>query len=69
MVEVDFSEVLRNAVVKAPILKLRTLDLLHITVCRIAGCEEFATLDSSIIRKSEVISRELGIKVVSYPTL
>jgi len=69
VVKVDFSEVLRNAIIKAPILKLRTLDLLHITACRIAGCEEFATLDSSIIRRSEVINRELGIKVVSYPTL
>jgi len=64
-IDVDFGEVLRNAIVKAPALKLRTLDLLHIIACEAAGCEEFATLDSDILRKSEVIDRELGIEVIT----
>lgn len=65
IVEIDFNEVLRDAFSRAPILKLRTLDLLHITACRAAGCEEFATLDSDIVDKSEAISRELGVKVIT----
>jgi hypothetical protein len=38
IVEVDFNEILRISIVKAPILKLRTLDLLHIITCKVAGC-------------------------------
>jgi len=65
IVEIDFNKVLRDAFSRAPILKLRTLDLLHITACRAAGCEEFATLDSDIVNKSEAISKELGVKVIT----
>ncbi|MCS7366646.1 MAG: type II toxin-antitoxin system VapC family toxin [archaeon YNP-WB-062] len=66
IVEVDFNEILRIAIVKAPILKLKTLDLLHIITCKVAGCGEFATMDSSIIGKSEVIGGELGVRVMGY---
>jgi predicted nucleic acid-binding protein len=69
VVEVDFSEALRDAIVKAPTLKLRTLDLIHIMACRSAGCKEFVTLDSDIAGRAGVIDRELGIKVVSRPTI
>ncbi|WP_237558698.1 type II toxin-antitoxin system VapC family toxin [Candidatus Methanodesulfokora washburnensis] len=65
IVEIDFNEVLRDAFSRAPILKLRTLDLLHITACRAAGCEEFATLDSDIMSKAEAISKELDVKVIT----
>jgi predicted nucleic acid-binding protein len=66
IVEVDFNEILRIAIVKAPILKLRTLDLLHIITCKMVGCGEFATMDSSIIGRSEVIGGELGVRIVGY---
>lgn len=59
----DFGEVLRKAILKA-ILKLKTLDLLHVIACKTAGCERFATLDSDIFRRSEVIGR-LGIEVIT----
>jgi len=52
VVDLDFNEVLREAFVKAPLLKLRSLDLLHLVDAGIAG-------------RSEVISRELGIRVVT----
>ena len=65
LVNLDFNEVLREAFAKAPLLRFRTLDLLHLVACKAAGCEEFATLDAGIVGKSEVIRRELGVKVVT----
>jgi hypothetical protein len=37
--------------------------------CRSAGCKEFVTLDSDIAGRAGAIDRELGIKVVSRPTV
>ena len=61
----DFSKVLREAFERAPALKLRTLDLLHLVACRAAGCEEFATLDAGIAGRADAVSRELGVRVVT----
>jgi hypothetical protein len=55
----DFSKVLREAFERAPALKLRTLDLLHLVACRVAGCEEFATLDAGIAGRADAVSRKL----------
>jgi len=32
----------------------------------VAGCGEFATMDSSIIGRSEVIGGGLGVRIVGY---
>jgi len=61
----DFNKVLREAFERAPALKLRTLDLLHLVACRAAGCEEFATLDAGVAGRADAVSRELGVRVVT----
>lgn len=67
VVEVDLDAVLREAVVKAPDLRLRTLDLLHVIACGVAGCKGFATPDLDIVRRSSTISKNLGIEVLAPP--
>ncbi|MCD6465241.1 PIN domain-containing protein [Candidatus Bathyarchaeota archaeon] len=61
--EVDYNEALKRAFKMASALNMRTLDLLHIIVCSLIKADEFATLDQEIIRKSNIISEALGIRV------
>ncbi len=67
LVEVDFNEVLKEAFARAPALKLKTLDLLHVVACSRAGCSEFATLDADVIRRADSIRESLNIKVLAPP--
>ena len=61
--EVDYDEALRRAFKMAPILNMKTLDLLHIIVCSLIKADKFATLDQEIISKSNIVLEALGIKV------
>ena len=61
--EVDYDEALRRAFKMAPILNMKTLDLLHIIVCSLIKSDKFATLDQEIISKSNIVLEALGIKV------
>jgi len=65
LMDIDFNEVLKQSLMLAPKLKLRTLDLLHIVACHVAKVEKFATLDKEITSKSEAISNLLRIKVLT----
>jgi len=65
MVDVNFNYVLEAAVRKAHTLKLKTLDLLHVITCKASGCFGFATLDLDIVKKADVIEKELGIRVIT----
>ncbi len=51
----------------AAVLKLRTLDLLHIALCQVLKMEQkvdlFVTIDDGIYSKREVIHEETGVKV------
>jgi predicted nucleic acid-binding protein len=67
MVDVNFNYVLEAAVRKAHTLKLKTLDLLHVITCKASGCLGFATLDLDIVKKADVIEKELGIRVITVP--
>lgn len=64
VLQVDFNEVLNHAVKYAPILKLKTLDLLHVMTCWLAGCKKLATLDKDVAKKSDIIAKMLGLEVV-----
>ena len=64
-VDVDFEEVLNGALTYAVELKLRTLDLLHVTISKTIGCKRLATLDEDVIKRSSDISEKLGIEVVT----
>ncbi len=64
IVDVDFNEVLLHAFKLAPLLKLRTLDLLHVAACKVIGAKLFVTFDKDIISKSSLIDR-IGIKIIT----
>ncbi len=63
LVDLDMEKVLRDAFMLSSTLKLRTLDLLHISACKEAKCSLFMTLDKGIKSASKDIQK-LGIKVV-----
>lgn len=65
IIEVDYNEVLRKAFKIASILNMKTLDLLHITICSLIKANKFATLDQEIIRKSNIILKNLGIEILT----
>lgn len=64
IVDIDFNQVLKLALKLAPLLKPRTLDLLHISACKIIGAEAFATFDKEIIARKDAIEK-IGIKVLT----
>lgn len=64
IIDINFNEVLIQAFKLAPFLKLRTLDLLHVAMCKVIGAKLFVTFDKDIIAKANVI-REIGIEIVT----
>ncbi|MDJ0269012.1 MAG: PIN domain-containing protein [Aigarchaeota archaeon] len=66
LVEIDFSDTLKQAYKLAPLLRLRTLDLLHIAACLVMKATKLATLDQQIIQRSHTIKSELEIEI-AYP--
>ncbi len=63
LVDLDIDKVLKEAFMLSSILKLRTLDLLHISACKLANCSFFMTLDKGIRSVSNEIEK-FGIKVI-----
>ncbi len=63
IVNVDFNRVLVKAAEISHRLKLRTLDLLHITVASLIGAQKLVTFDRDILSKSNLISK-FGIEVI-----
>ena len=66
IIDVDFNKVLIEALRLAPVLGLRSLDLLHITACKLIGASVFATFDKDIISKADKI-KTIGISVIVKP--
>ena len=64
VMEVNFDDVFTHTFKLAPLLKLRTLNLLHIAFCKTIGVKRFITFDRDIISKSDVI-RNIGIEVIT----
>ncbi len=62
--EADFNNVLQTSLRLAELVRLRTLDLLHVAICKVVGAKTFATFDREIISKSNLIEK-IGIKVIS----
>ncbi len=62
--EVDFNSILQTSLRLAELLRLKTLDLLHVAACKVIGAKTFITFDKEIISKSNLIEK-IGIKVVS----
>ena len=64
LLDVNFDEVFNMAFKLAPELRLRTLNLLHIAICKIVGAKKIATFDREIIRRREILER-LSIEVLT----
>ena len=64
LLDVDFDEAFNMAFKLAPELRLRTLDLLHIAICKVIGVERMATFDKEIIRRRKALEG-LGVEVLS----
>ncbi|MEB3845465.1 MAG: PIN domain-containing protein, partial [Desulfurococcales archaeon] len=63
IVNVDFNRVLVKAAEMSHRLKLRTLDLLHITLASLIGAQKLVTFDKDILSKSNLIGK-FGIEVI-----
>ncbi|MEM4874409.1 MAG: PIN domain-containing protein [Thermofilaceae archaeon] len=64
LASIDFSRVIRTALLYSRKLKLRTLDLLHVASCRTIGATVFATLDRELARRKNAIANLLRIEVL-----
>ena len=62
--DIDMNEVLNGAAEIASGIRMRTLDLLHISACIEMSAGRFITLDYEFVEKRHVLS-DLGISVVS----
>ena len=60
----NFSKAFARALKIAPLLELRTLDLLHIAISLEAEAKHFATFDNDIINKRDLL-RKMGIEVIT----
>jgi predicted nucleic acid-binding protein len=63
---IDWNKVFREASRYANKVKLKTLDLLHLTVAALLGCKLFLTFDKDIINKKDPIYSTLSIKVIGH---
>jgi len=64
LAEISFNDVLSLAFRLSAELRLRTLDLLHITASKLLGAKYFATFDKDIISKKDLVAR-IGIGIIS----
>ena len=64
LAEIDFNDALSLAFRLSAELRLRTLDLLHITTSKLLGARYFATFNKDIVNKKDLVAR-IGIEIVS----
>ena len=60
---VDCTKLFTVAQSYAHLLRLRTLDLLHVVAAHLLGAEGIVTLDKDIVARSRVVEETLGMKV------
>ena len=60
---IGLNDLMYDAMQLASELRLRTLDLLHITIAKRLNVDAFLTLDREILKKADIIERKLGMKV------
>ena len=63
-INVKWEKVLRQAKDYANSFKLKSLDLLHLTVAIICNCSFFITFDKDVLKKSKIIEEKTGIKIL-----
>ncbi len=65
IVEADLNIVMKESLRHVPTLRLKTLDLLHITIAKTIGAKSIATLNKDIAKKANVIKDTMGIEVIT----
>jgi predicted nucleic acid-binding protein len=50
---------------RVPTLRLKTLDLLHISMAKLMGAKSLATLDKDIARRADMIKDTMGIEIIT----
>jgi predicted nucleic acid-binding protein len=65
IVEADLNIVMRESLRYVPMLRLKTLDLLHITIAKAVGAKSIATLDKDIAKKADLIKDTMAIEVIT----
>lgn len=65
IVKTDLNIVVRESLRHVPMPRLKTLDLLHITIAKNVGAKSVATLDKDIAKKADVIKDTMGIEVIT----
>jgi len=65
ILELDFNLVIEKALNYAEALRLRTLDLLHLTAAKMLGANYFLTLDKGIAARSNEAKQLLGIEIIT----
>jgi len=65
IVEADLNIIVRESLRHVPMLRLKTLDLLHVATAKVIGANSMVTLDKDIAKKSDVIKDTIGIKVIT----
>ncbi|MCD6301101.1 MAG: type II toxin-antitoxin system VapC family toxin [Staphylothermus sp.] len=66
-IDIMWKNIFNRAKEYAYALKLKTLDLLHLTIAVVYNCSLFITFDKDIIRKSKIIEGLTGIRIQGYP--
>ncbi len=64
IVEIKWEEAFRRSYALAGELRLKTLDLLHISAASLMGAGEFATLDREIVKRGDRMEELTGIVVI-----
>ncbi len=64
IMKTDFNKILIEAFKLSSVLKLRTLDLLHVSACRVLKANRFATFDKNIIARRRELEK-INIKVLT----
>jgi len=60
---IELNDFMYDAMQLASELRLRTLDLLHITIGKRLNVDIFLTLNKEILKKADIIKRKFGIEV------
>jgi predicted nucleic acid-binding protein len=61
MIETDLNIIMKESLRRVPTLRLKTLDLLHISVAKLMGAKSLATLDKEIARRADMIKKSTAL--------
>jgi predicted nucleic acid-binding protein len=65
MIETDLNIIMKESLRRVPTLRLKTLDLLHISMAKLMGAKSLATLDKDIARRADMIKDTMGIEIIT----